>query len=350
MTKTHRELLNGSLDDLEYHFRHERTSELLCYRSQRGLLDIDNIEPSLFRQQFRFQKEDFNNLFSALKLPETVKSAQNVTVPGREALCITLRRLAYPNRWCDLETIFGRHSSVMSSVASEVIFYIVSEFSHLLEDCNNHDWLCPATLGEFANAIRNRGAALTNCWAFIDGTARPICRPKRNQRDYFSGHKRMHMLKYQSVMCPNGIVCQLDGPYPGRRHDAGILQSSGLYAKLEKLVGPHQFVIYGDPAYPLKPLLMKPYGGSSLTTTQLAFNTSMSRVRQAVELGFGKVISEFAFLDFKKNQKLLRQEVAHTYKAATILTNCHTCLYGSQVSQYFELRPPSLNEYLRPHH
>ncbi|XP_075526500.1 uncharacterized protein LOC142558232 [Dermacentor variabilis] len=238
----------------------------------------------------------------------------------------------------------------MSSVASEVIFYIVSEFHHLLEDCNNDDWLCPATLGEFANAIRNRGAALTNCWAFIDGTARPICRPKRNQRDYFSGHKRMHMLKYQSVMCPNGIVCQLDGPYPGRRHDAGILQSSGLYAKLEKLVGPHQFVIYGDPAYPLKPLLMKPYGGSSLTTTQLEFNTSMSRVRQAVEWGFGKVISEFAFLDFKKNQKLLRQEVAHMYKAATILTNCHTCLYGSQVSQYFELHPPSLNEYLRPHH
>lgn len=94
------------------------------------------------------------------------------------------------------------------------------------------------------------------------------------------------MLKYQSVMCPNGIVCQHYGPYPGRRHDAGILQCSGLYAKLEKLVGPHQFVIYGDPAYPLKPLLMKPYGGSSLTTTQLAFNNSMSRVRQAVEWGF----------------------------------------------------------------
>nr|XP_050030147.1 uncharacterized protein LOC126526282 [Dermacentor andersoni] len=266
--KTQRELLKGSLDDLEYHFRHKRTSELLCYRSQRGLLDIDNIEPSLFRQQFGFEKEDFNDLFRALKRPDTMKSAQNVIVRSREALCVTLRHLAYPNRCCDLEAIFGRHSSVMPSVASEVIFYTVSEFQHLLEDCNNHDWLCPATVGELANAIQNHGAALTNRWAFIHGTARPICRPKRNQRDYFSGHKRMHILKYQSAMCSNGIVCQLDGPCPGRQHDESRLPCvySSAVASMRN--------IYGDPAYPLKPVLMKLYGGSSLTTMQLAFNSS----------------------------------------------------------------------------
>lgn len=60
---------------------------------------------------------------------------------------------------------------------------------------------------------------------------------------------------------------------------AGIPKCSGIYAKLEKLVGPHHFIMYGDLAYPLKALLMKPYGGSSLTATQLAFNNSMSRVR-----------------------------------------------------------------------
>lgn len=38
------------------------------------------------------------------------------------------------------------------------------------------------------------------------------------------------------------------------------------------------------------------------------------------------------------------------YKVANILTNCHTCMYGSQVSQHFGLDPPSLLEYLRPHH
>lgn len=129
---------------------------------------------------------------------------------------------------------------------------------------------------------------------------------------------------------------------------AGILRDSGLYHKLEQLVKDDYYVIYGDPAYPLQSLIMKPYGGYSLTPVQEAFNKGMSSVRQAVEWGFGKVVNEFAFLDFKKNQKLLRQQVGEMYKAAVILTNCHTCMYGSQVSMYFDLNPPSLHAYLKP--
>ncbi|XP_077489472.1 uncharacterized protein LOC144100378 [Amblyomma americanum] len=322
--------------------------EFSNYRSRYGLLDIDNFEPTLFRQQFRFAKEDFGELCSALRIPDAITTAQNVSIPGREALCITLRRLAYPNRWCDLEAMFGRHSSVMSSTATMVIDHIVAAFGHLITDCNNHDWLSTAVLQKFANAVEARGAALPNCWAFIDGTARPICRPKRDQRLYYSGHKRVHCTKYQSLMCPNGIICQLDGHYPGSSFFAGILRESGLYAKLEKLVKGEDLVIYGDPAYPLRPLLMKPYGGCHLTRGQEAFNYAMSGVRQAVEWGFGKVIGEFAFLDYKKNQKLLWQQVAKMYKVATILTNCHTTIYGSQVSTYFNLDPPILREYLRP--
>ncbi|KAH8023040.1 hypothetical protein MRX96_053161 [Rhipicephalus microplus] len=156
------------------------------------------------------------------------------------------------------------------------------------------------------------------------------------------------MLKYQSLMCPNGLICQLDGPYPGRRHDAGILRDSQLYEKPEALALDKEFVIYGDPAYPLRPLLMKPYGGAALTAAQQEFNSSMSAVRQSVEWGFGKVISEFAFVDFKKNQKILLQAVPRMYRVAVILTNCHACMYGNQVSKYFDVQPPCLQDYLSP--
>ncbi|XP_077548309.1 uncharacterized protein LOC144161524 [Haemaphysalis longicornis] len=306
--------------NIDYELRRGRESELLRYRSRSGLLDINRIERSLFEQQFRFQKDDIDVLVEALLIPEVVVSAQKVTVPGRDALCLALRRLAYPNRWCDLQNIFGLHYSVMSSVTSKVLKHIVGTFGHLLKDCNNHTWLSPSAL---AYAVQRKGAPLTNCWAFIDGTGRLICRPKRNQKAYFSGHKRVHCLKYQSLMCPNGIICQLDGPYPGRRHDAGnlgILKDSGLYFKLEQLVKDDYYVIYGDPAYPLQPLIMKPYGGFSLTAVQEAFNKGMSSVRQAVEWGFGKVVNEFAFLDFKKNQKLLRQQVVLNTQPAFLCT------------------------------
>jgi len=55
-------------------------------------------------------------------------------------------------------------------------------------------WLDPE---QFAEAIHEKGAPLTQCWGFIDGTSRPICRPVRNQRIMYSGHKRIHCLKFQ---------------------------------------------------------------------------------------------------------------------------------------------------------
>ncbi|XP_077557627.1 uncharacterized protein LOC144172909 [Haemaphysalis longicornis] len=307
-----------------------------CYTSQYGLLDIASIRRMKFVELFRFGRDEIDELRTLLRVPDEVVSAQRVTVTGMEALCMTLRRLAYPNRQCELEMQFGRHGTVISSVVNKVLAHIEYYFAHLLSDMTSHQWMNPSRLQEFAEAVHARRAPLRSCWGFIDGTARRICRPTVDQQEYFSGHKRCHVVKYQAVMCANGIICQLDRPYKGRRHDAGILKESRLYENLEKVAQGQRLVIYGDPAYPLKPLLMKPYGGGSLQPHEARFNRRMSTVRQAVEWGFGKVAGEFAFVDFHKNQKFSLQHVRRMYKVATLLSNCHTCLYGSQVTESIE--------------
>lgn len=71
----------------------------------------------------------------------------------------------------------------------------------------------------------------------------------------------------------------------------------------------------------------------------------MSRVREAVEWGFGEVVRQFAFLDFHKNQKVLLQPVGIYYVVGILLCNAHVTLHGSQVSQYFACQPPTLFEY-----
>lgn len=270
-------------------------------------------------------------------------------ISGLEAFCILLRRLAYPNRLVDLEEKFGRAKSSLSSISNTVLDIVFANKSHLLHDLRNLNWLTEVRLRQYAAAV-GAMCPVQNCWGFIDGTARPICRPSQRQEEYYSGHKRVHCVKYQSVVCPDGIIASMMGPYQGSRHDAGILRDTNLYEQLEiktRFSVENKFVLYGDAAYPIRELLLKPYQTRALVPVEANFNYEMSRARQAVEWGFGKIISEFAFVDFKKNQKLLLQQIGKMYTVATLLTNCHTCLYQGQTSSYFDIQPPSIEEYLQ---
>ena len=71
----------------------------------------------------------------------------------------------------------------------------------------------------------------------------------------------------------------------------------------------------------------------------------MSAVRIAVEWAFGGIVTNWAFLDFKKKLKLLMSAIGKQYLVGTLLKNALTCCYGSQVCEYFDLDPPSLQEY-----
>ena len=138
------------------------------------------------------------------------------------------------------------------------------------------------------------------------------------------------------------------GPIEGKRHDAFMLGVSGLSNKLNRLQKPNgePYVIYGDPAYGLRRNILALYRGAQITDDQQELNSKMSKLRVCVEWGFGKICPLFAFLDFKKNLKILLQPIGKHFLVATLLTNCHTCLYGSQTGKFFELDPPTLENYL----
>lgn len=85
----------------------------------------------------------------------------------------------------------------VSIMILQVVNDIYRRFSHLLTDFDLA-WFDDQT---FAYAVHNKGTPLQQCIGFIDGTVRPIPRPVRNQRIMFSGHKRVHCIKFQvSIM------------------------------------------------------------------------------------------------------------------------------------------------------
>ena len=143
------------------------------------------------------------------------------------------------------------------------------------------------------------------------------------------------------------MIAHLYGPIQGRRHDAFMLQESGILRQLEESPKYQAFCLYGDPAYPHRPQLQVGFRGAALNADQTAYNKAMSKRRQCVEWGFAKIITYWAFLDYRKNLKLLLQPVAKLYAIGALFTNVHTCMNGSQTSQYFSCHPPVLADYLR---
>ena len=125
---------------------------------------------------------------------------------------------------------------------------IYENWNHVLSSLNQ-PWLSPQCLQGFRNTIHQKGAALSNCWGFVDGTVRPISRPNENQKILRNGHKKVHAIKFQSVVFPNGLVANLYGPVEGKRHDSEMLAMSGLLDALQRYsVSPygHTLCIYGD--------------------------------------------------------------------------------------------------------
>jgi hypothetical protein len=281
-----------------------------------------------------------------MDIPELVICENGVVEPGRVALAMLLRRLVYPARHCDLTQAFGWEKSRFSRVTRTLATYLYNRWHHLLHFDSNR--LTPCKLGEFATAIHRKGSALNNCWGFIDGTFRPIARPVWNQRLVYNGWKRCHGLKFQSVVTPDGLHVHLFGPVEGRRHDETVYRSSGFPQILQQYsYAPDgtPLVVYGDPAYGLSQHLISPFKGANLTVEEHRFNASMSKVREAVEWGFGEVVCQFRYLDFHKNLKILLQPVGLFYAVGVLLCNAHVILHGSQVSSYFGCLPPSLQEY-----
>jgi len=174
----------------------------------------------------------------------------------------------------DCVQIFGRSLCEISRFSNLIMHHLYNEFHYLL-DTFNHRRLTPALLETFAQAVIDKGCVLPDTWGFLDGTIRPIARPTRNQQQVYNGHKRVHALKFQGLMTPDGIISHLTGPWIGRRHDSRMLNESGLYEELELYshgTDGRPMHVYGDSAYSLSRYIISPYKGKIITVPYYCYS------------------------------------------------------------------------------
>ena len=172
---------------------------------------MDDKDSAEVKAVLLLEKDDIRDLYAALRLPDVIKCRQGSVCDGLTGLCVVLKRLTYPCRYSDMIPTFGASVPELCMIYNTVIDHIYNDHGHLLSQWN-HNLLSPHNLQRYANAVADKGAALQNCFGFVDGTVRPICRPKHNQRIVYNGHKRVHSLKFQSVVVPNGMIAHLYGP------------------------------------------------------------------------------------------------------------------------------------------
>lgn len=121
------------------------------------------------KTEFRFEKSDIPLLVEVLGVPEKMKCKQGTVCEGTEALCMLLKRLAYPCRYSDLMSAFARPVPEVSMIVNQVVDFIFDHHSHRVTEWN-HRILNSDSLQTYSEAIKSKGAPLHNCFGFIDGT------------------------------------------------------------------------------------------------------------------------------------------------------------------------------------
>jgi nuclease HARBI1 len=311
--------------------------------------------PDVTAQEFRFRKKDLQTMAhllwpKAISLDMVTGTYDRICLRNRNyvhfetGLILFLYRMTYPTRISpEMENRFNMSPTRISLVLdffAQVMHQIATPYLNDITIWHHHVEECAHAIWEATGEIED------HVWAFIDGTLRHTCRPSEHQQEVYSGHKRKHGMKYQSVYLPMGFYAHMPDPEMGARHDGFMLGNSNLEEQLEIMFPNKDFGLFGDPAYPQSELLLGGYTNHNLDERQQRYNTIMSGVRECVEWGFASVIQQFHFLDFSKQMKIMKMPVGCYYIAGCFLQNLRTCFYGNQTCKFFNMTPMKIEDYL----
>lgn len=312
---------------------------------------------------FRFKQEDLviiaHHLWPVIspflgKNKMKIRLLDDYTAPFETCLLAYLFKMARPRRFInDMEKFFSLRKSHLSS--------IVQTFGDALYEVSimylQNPSIWHPRMPYYADLVYIRtGGMVGNIWGFIDATLRKTCRPFALQHLAYSGYKKCHGLKYQSIATPDGFVACIHGPFIGRQHDASVLDETGINHTLMTLMprdgsnGPI-YAVYGDSAYRQSYWIYCGFINPPRHSPEAAVNKILSGNRVSVEWSYGSVATKFSHLDFRQSQQVFKQKIGQQYMNCNFILNWSNCFYGSNASQKFRAKVLSFQEYLNlvPH-
>lgn len=93
------------------------------------------------------------------------------------------------------EKLFLKMSEkLISEVFDLTIEPVHDRWGHLVRELQVEAILPKAD--NFCRAVQEKGASLDGCWGYLDGTVRPIARPRRMQRVHSERRKKKDAMKH----------------------------------------------------------------------------------------------------------------------------------------------------------
>lgn len=314
-------------------------------------------------------------IFNSFNFPQIFIHAKGEKFSGEIVFLAGLFRLHYPNTFYDYtwSNFFGLSPQNACKCFQLFFTFVKRYWAYLIFD--HLDFWKPY-LHHFSRKIRLKANSLGanfpvgfNIFAFIDSkyifTARPggpTCTGKNAERRdqllqeaCYSGYKKAHRIKVQSVMLPNGMDFHLFGPLVARKNDIYLFTESNINERIKNLQRDihedEHYRIYGDAGYEfIRETHLKTrhhhHPDFPLTPLESQENHIMSKCRESIEWSYKETVTLFAFCDFKKNLKLYLSPVPDIFLVCTILRNAYCCLNGSEAASFFGCPPPELREWM----
>lgn len=237
--------------------------------------------------------ERFEHLLSIVAPLITKKPCNSRTpISPQERLILTLRFLASGDSQQSQSFAFRLGKTTVSNAIIETTHAIWVALSNIYLKCptSENDFL------RIAKVFENEWN-FPNCLGALDGKHVAIECPKRSGSAFFN-YKNFFSIVIMAMCDAKYTFTMVDVGGYGRDNDAAIFEESqfGQAFTHGRMAIPSPtlrgtftlpYVIVGDNIFPLKPWLIKPYPGSSLTIEQRVFNYRLSRCRRTIENAFG---------------------------------------------------------------
>jgi hypothetical protein len=162
--------------------------------------------------------------------------------------------------------------------------------------------------------------------AIIDGTHCEISEPTYDERVYYSGYKHKHTQNY--LVCVNslGVILHVEGPFPGRRNDRGVYNSSEIgkhpeqfFSEGERLLADGGFVGGGPLLVPIHSTIIDKATKEETKEVLREINQEVSDDRVLVEDVLGWIKARAHVLDHRYTRA--RETQAQIFYATCRLHN-----------------------------